>query len=38
MAGIGIRYLELARRLPFEIVLVSPADPEETAGLGLPAG
>jgi hypothetical protein len=35
MAGIGIRYLELARRLPFEIVLVSPADPEETAALGL---
>jgi glycosyltransferase involved in cell wall biosynthesis len=38
MAGIGIRYLELARRLPaygFEIVLVSPADPAETAALGL---
>ena len=38
MAGIGIRYLELARRLPahgLEIVLVSPAAPEETAALGL---
>src|SRR6185295_17869888 len=40
MAGIGIRYLELARRLPakgIEIVLVSPAAPEETltlSGLG----
>jgi glycosyltransferase involved in cell wall biosynthesis len=36
MAGIGIRYLELARRLPahgVEVVLVSPAAPEETAGL-----
>lgn len=34
MAGIGIRYLELARRLPaaagVETVLVSPAAPEET--------
>jgi glycosyltransferase involved in cell wall biosynthesis len=38
MAGIGIRYLELARRLPFEIVLISPADPEETAALGLDPG
>lgn len=31
-AGIGIRYLELARRLPgagFEVVVVSPADPDE---------
>lgn len=40
MAGIGIRYLELARRLPaygFEVVLVSPADPEETSALGLEA-
>lgn len=38
MAGIGIRYLELARRLPqhgIEVVLVSPADPEETRSLGL---
>jgi glycosyltransferase involved in cell wall biosynthesis len=37
MAGIGIRYLELARRLPrdgIEIVLVSPAEPEETRALG----
>jgi glycosyltransferase involved in cell wall biosynthesis len=36
MAGIGIRYLELARRLPgegIEIVLVSPATPEETRAL-----
>lgn len=38
MAGIGIRYLEFARRLPaegVEVVLVSPAAPEETAELGL---
>jgi hypothetical protein len=38
MAGIGIRYLELARRLPrlgFEAVLVSPAEPAETTSLGL---
>src|SRR3954468_13963628 len=38
MGGIGIRYLEFARRLPaqgIEVVLVSPAAPEETAGLGL---
>jgi hypothetical protein len=38
MAGIGIRYLELARRLPeagFEVVLLSPAAPEESAALGL---
>ncbi|MFL6196226.1 MAG: glycosyltransferase [Thermoanaerobaculia bacterium] len=37
MAGIGIRYLELARRLPahgIEVVLASPAAPEETAALG----
>jgi glycosyltransferase involved in cell wall biosynthesis len=37
MAGIGIRYLELARRLPapgIEIVLMSPAAPEESAALG----
>ena len=37
MAGIGIRYLELARRLPaygIDVVLVSPAAPEETAALG----
>jgi glycosyltransferase involved in cell wall biosynthesis len=43
MAGIGIRYLEIARRLPafgFEVLLVSPASPEtpeDTAALGLPA-
>jgi glycosyltransferase involved in cell wall biosynthesis len=40
MAGIGIRYLELARRLPrygFDVRLVSPAAPEETAALGVPA-
>jgi glycosyltransferase involved in cell wall biosynthesis len=39
MAGIGIRYLELARRLPrlgFEVRLVSPAAPEESAALGIP--
>lgn len=39
MAGIGIRYFELARRLPergVDVVLVSPADPEETAALSLP--
>ena len=38
MAGIGIRYLEFARRLPahgLEAVLVSPAEPGETAALGL---
>jgi glycosyltransferase involved in cell wall biosynthesis len=37
MAGIGIRYLELARRLPaygIGVVLVSPAAPAETAELG----
>ena len=37
MAGIGIRYLEFARRLPahgIDVVLVSPAEPEETAALG----
>jgi glycosyltransferase involved in cell wall biosynthesis len=36
MAGIGIRYLELARRLPaygFDVRLVSPAAPEESAEL-----
>jgi glycosyltransferase involved in cell wall biosynthesis len=40
MAGIGIRYLELARRLPqhgIDVVLVSPAEPEETRSLGLDA-
>jgi len=40
MAGIGIRYLELARRLPgcgIDVVLLSPAAPEETAELGLAA-
>jgi glycosyltransferase involved in cell wall biosynthesis len=53
MAGIGIRYLELARRLPglfavddgpaeagrvgaqIEVVVVSPAEPERTAALGI---
>ena len=38
MAGIGIRYLELARRLAahgLPIVLLSPAAPEESAGLPL---
>ena len=37
MAGIGIRYLELARRLPAHgvaVVLVSPAEPAETVALG----
>lgn len=37
MAGIGIRYLELARRLPghgVDVVLVSPAEPGETTALG----
>lgn len=37
MAGIGIRYLEFARRLPragIDIVLLSPALVEETASLG----
>jgi glycosyltransferase involved in cell wall biosynthesis len=37
MAGIGIRYLEFARRLPSHgvaVVLVSPAEPEETVALG----
>jgi len=37
MAGIGIRYLEFARRLPahgVDVVLVSPAGPAETAALG----
>jgi glycosyltransferase involved in cell wall biosynthesis len=45
MAGIGIRYAELARRLPaaaegeVEVVLVSPADPGETReALGPGAG
>jgi hypothetical protein len=39
MAGIGIRYLEFARRLAaagLETLLLSPADPEESAGLALP--
>ncbi|HKI02414.1 MAG TPA: glycosyltransferase family 4 protein [Thermoanaerobaculia bacterium] len=41
MAGIGIRYLEFARRLPahgVEVVLLSPAEPAETAALGGLAG
>ncbi len=36
MAGIGIRYLEFARRLPahgVDVVLVSPAEPEETVAM-----
>ena len=39
MAGIGIRYLELARRLPrpgIEVVLLTPGDPAEVPGSGLP--
>ena len=39
MAGIGIRYFELARQLSergIDIVLVSPAEPGETAELPLP--
>jgi glycosyltransferase involved in cell wall biosynthesis len=39
MAGIGIRYLELARRLPpagLEVVVVTPGEPEEVPKL--PAG
>lgn len=38
MGGIGVRYLELALRLPtsgFDVVLVSPAAAEETAACGL---
>ncbi|HEY0782843.1 MAG TPA: glycosyltransferase [Thermoanaerobaculia bacterium] len=41
MAGIGIRYLELAVRLPrygVETVLISPAAPEETAEIAALAG
>lgn len=41
MAGIGIRYLELARRLPrygVDVTLVSPAEPAESLALGLPGG
>jgi glycosyltransferase involved in cell wall biosynthesis len=40
MAGIGIRYAELARRLPrpgLDVVLLSPADPAEASCLGLAA-
>lgn len=40
-AGIGIRYLELARRLPrdgIEVVLASPAHPAEAPELPLPEG
>lgn len=42
MAGIGIRYLEMARRLPgcapgeIETVLISPGDPADAAELGFP--
>lgn len=38
MGGIGVRYLELARRLPalgFDVVLVSPGSPEQAAACGL---
>ncbi|MEO8504743.1 MAG: glycosyltransferase family 4 protein [Acidobacteriota bacterium] len=38
MAGIGIRYLEMARRLPaagIEVLLLSPAAPAEAVALGL---
>ena len=38
MAGIGIRYLEMARRLPaagIEVLLLSPSAPAEAAALGL---
>jgi glycosyltransferase involved in cell wall biosynthesis len=38
MAGIGIRYLEMARRLPafgIEPVLVSPAEPQDSAAVGV---
>lgn len=41
LAGIGIRYLELARRLAgcgLDVVTISPASVEEMAALGLPAG
>jgi len=40
MAGIGIRYLEMARRLPalgVEAILLSPGDPAEAVALGIPA-
>lgn len=40
VAGIGIRYVELARRLPrpgLEVVVLSPADPAAAPDLGLPA-
>lgn len=40
LAGIGIRYVELARRLAargFDVVVISPARAEETAELGIPA-
>ena len=38
MGGIGVRYLELARRLPaagFDTVLISPGAPDEAAACGL---
>jgi hypothetical protein len=38
MAGIGIRYLEFARRLPVhgvDVVLMSPAEPGESLALGI---
>ncbi|MEL7058525.1 MAG: glycosyltransferase family 4 protein [Acidobacteriota bacterium] len=40
MAGIGIRYLEMARRLPaagLEVVLVTAGDPADVPDVGLPA-
>jgi hypothetical protein len=41
MGGIGVRYLELARRLPafgFDVVLVSPGSPDQAAACGLDGG
>ncbi|KAB2965551.1 MAG: glycosyltransferase family 4 protein [Thermoanaerobaculia bacterium] len=41
MGGIGVRYLELARRLPasgFDVALVSPGTREDAAGCGLDPG
>ena len=38
MGGIGVRYLELARRLPghgLDVALISPASVEESAACGL---
>ncbi len=41
MGGIGVRYLELARRLPqrgFDVVLISPGTRDEAAACGLDPG